>query len=449
MTVRLRRRTRGRKMRCAKAVRLIGPYIDGELAPPESARLRGHLESCEGCSRQLEFMRGFIREVSSLPAIVPTPDESHRLLNRVRREMAAPATPKPATRRVQAAAALSILVVGTAVGVSLALWGGGEPAPQVKVVSTREEKPSEPPQGEGTAAGESHAESQVSSQDLVAATAITQPSLVISEREYSPADLETFRNDIGTRLEFYSTYWYPYSGTPAEKAAYGQLQQRLVDDLARQAEETGKDSAGLREAVTAALAQAGDETLLPCYAELARVEGREAWLVSASGPEDYLLFPDPQMPPALHLATRGGEESLKVSEALLKELASRLAPYYASSTAPALPTGTTTAGPQAEGVQEGASGGSPPTPSDTGGEAKPREAEEQFKSFLRDLAAQGNSLEVISALEGLNYRQLLLLLQGDWAALAAGGVDLADFLVPPQRLWAVDASSREILWSPR
>ena len=441
-------------MRCKEALKLTGPYVDGELAGAESSRLEKHLESCRDCTCRLSFIRGLAHEIASLPAIEPTAEESIRLMNRIRGEMAAPAAHKPAARRVRLATAALSLLVAVTVGVTWAIWGGGGPATNVEVTSVEGGEPSGETKFESTTGMEPHAGWPADAGTI--STAMTRPSLVVSGNEYTPKELETFRNDLGTRLDFYSTYWYPAGSTNVQAAGIEQIRQDLVDDLSQQAQAAGRNPEELKKAIQAALAQEGDNTLLPCYAELAKMAGKDVWLVSMSGPEDYLLFPDPQLPPAMYLASRGGETSLKISEALLKELASRLAPYYGSSTAPLYPA-ETNAGPGVRGGvgQGGAANGQPPASTEgtggTQGETLTPEQEERqraFQTFLRDLAAQGNNLDLINALERLNYEQLLLLLQGNWSALAAEGVNLADFLAPPKRLWVIDAASDAVIWHP-
>jgi hypothetical protein len=431
-------------MNCRKSLKLIGPYMDGELAGAEPSRLENHLESCPHCARQLEFLRGITRQLSLLPAIEPTQEERYRLVNRVRREMIAPAAPKPMYGRVRVVAtALSLLVAAT-VGVTWVVLGGGGTPTTVEVSQSEE----------GTSNGMTVLPS---GNDLVTSTVgtiktpasdVTQPSLVISGKDYTPTELANFRNDLGTRLDFYSSYWYPASTSGAGSASLGEVQKQLTDDLAQQASATGKNPDEVKGAVKTALAQAGNATLLPCYAEQARVGGKDAWLVSLSGPEDYLLFPNPQIPSAMNIASRGGAVSLNISESLLRQLAAMLTPYSPSS-ASAISKEQTARSQQNSGPEPSTTSELPVTTpgNDTLVETTP-EQRQAFQSFLRDLAAQGTSYDLIQALQGLNYQQLLMLVQGNWSALAADGIDLTDFLIPPQRLWAIDTATNTVIWKP-
>ena len=156
--------------------------------------------------------------------------------------------------------------------------------------------------------------------------------------------------------------------------------------------------------------QAGSTPVLPCYVERAKVEGKEVWLISASSPEDYLLFPDPQQPPAMVTASLGGIEGLKVSESLLREMAARLAPYKNGGAALSPTTPRTGTKPTRAAAPRRKSRWRK-TRRRTAGDADATAVEEDFQSFLRRLAAQGTSLELISALRGLNYEQIVMLLQ--------------------------------------
>jgi hypothetical protein len=436
-------------MRCRKAINEIGPFIDGELTAQEAEKLRGHLESCAGCAKRYSLLRGLVQEVSSLPAIVPTPGESYRLMNRVRGEMAHPQHAKPGFRRVQVVAAgLSVVVAATVIGVSLAIWGGGDTGQEVRVVDTGGESAPQSLEAGATSLINGQATMNVGL-GFTNSAAAAQPSLVVSNSDYSAAELDNFRNDMGTRLEFYSAFWYPTSGTQLNTADLENAQQVLTDRLAEQASQAGKDPEELKLAISSVIEGEGNDPMLPCYAEYARLNGQDVWLVSGSGPEDYLLFSDPQRPPAMILATLGGQESLKISESLLRELAATLAPYYTGTTGLTYKWGETTT-PQESRETTGQSDATTTQPDATpGAEVMPADAEKEFKAFLQDMAARGNSLDIVAALEGLNYEQILLLLQGDWAALAGEGVNLSDFLKPPKRLWAVDCSSNQIIWESK
>lgn len=421
-------------MRCRKALRLLGPLLDGELEGEAAGTVRRHVEECESCARRFYVLQSLVRELSSLPKILPTEQESTLLLRRLRLEITAPSSPRTPHFRLRTVAATVCVLAAIFAGVTWALVAGGRGgAPPEEISATRgaevEEAASETTGGrEKTETSALHPQ--------VAGELSVRPLLLLSQKEYSSSDLESYRDDLGMRMAFYSAYWYPLSGD-VDSPLLPTLQEKLVSDLLEQATRSGLNPEELRMAVEAALARSG-KTLLPCQAELSRLQGREVWLVSLSGPEDYLLFPDPQIPPALHLAAWGGSESLRLSDALLKELAERL-----------LPQGDRIAASCSSGEYPGVG---KEAPSETGQEAQedegvvPEIAEADFQAFIRELAARGSSLDAVSALQKLNYEQILMLLQGDWAALATSGVNLSDFLVPPHRLWAVDRTTGQILW---
>lgn len=438
------RQTGGKDMKCRQAFQWMGPYMDGELSGEISGALEAHLRSCPRCARRLQSMRDLVREVSSLPTVEPTPAESRRIMKRVRHEMEAPATPRPAVRWAPVATvAFSILVLVSAASL-LAVLSTGEPAVQVEETAPL-----------GSAAGnQSRALADGESASLDAAGAavvpasLAQPVMVVSGNEYAAGDLADFSGDIGTRLKFYSAYWQPsVAGTAA--LVTRDLQQKLVEDLAGRAQAAGEDAQGLRSALEAALAQTESKNLLPCYAELAVVEGRKAWLVSLSGPEDCLLFPDPEIPQSVLLASLGGEEGLRTSRSLLQELVSGMPPLEGAvpgelSKRTAL-DGEAAAGTQTEAPQS--AGGSADS---TREEAALRaEWEKKFQAFLDRIAPQYANTKIIKAMERLNYEQVLMFLAGDWSGLAAGGVNLSELLTPPKRLWAVDAANGEVVWSPK
>ncbi|HEX8598176.1 MAG TPA: zf-HC2 domain-containing protein [Chloroflexia bacterium] len=73
-------------------------YLDGELAGPESAELKAHLEGCAGCQAQIDGMRKSAIEVSGLLGMaVQTPD-AHAALSSLRKALSDEAvSPGPVT----------------------------------------------------------------------------------------------------------------------------------------------------------------------------------------------------------------------------------------------------------------------------------------------------------------------------------------------------------------
>lgn len=433
-------------MKCKKAENLLGPYLDGELDIGTAREVGRHLDSCSRCAQSLDRMRFLLAALTDLSPVAPTELETRRLLTRLRSETTSPAPPFriphiPAfyRRLVPAGIAAATILALLAMGITWPLLRQREPAVTVQ----------EAPQAEEKLPGDRLSEAETGAKETADLEVIptaesalpVRPSLAVSQKEYTGAELADFRNDLGSRLSFYSAYWYPLGGDVAA-ASLVDLQKAVVKDLAGQASAAGQDAGELKRCIASALDRE-KAPLLPCYAELAKVNGTECWLISLSGPEDYLLFPDPQVPPSLHLAAVGGEESLKISEVLIQDLADRLLPglnlgsaYYITGGEKAAESGL---------AESGASAGQGPvTPERKAGQEA--DARAKFQAFLEELVAEGTSLDVVASLQRLNYEQLMLLLHGDWASLAREGVNLSDFLVPPKRLWAVERAGGGIVW---
>ena len=437
-------------MRCRRAVKLVGPFLDGELGARETQMLQRHLETCPGCRGHLAEMKSLLAGLSRLPQLVPTTAERTRLLARIRKELVSPsprAVPSTFAPRARIAAVAIAAVTALGIGVTWVLVGSrpplspqGDTAPGEVIQNLEGE--------EDRLALDYRKGAEITGSGAAEAPMLAYPTVVASGKEYSGLDLRGFNQDVAPRLSFYSAYWLPQA-EGSQAARMDSLREALLEELASRAERAGLDPESLRRAVAAVMERVGEEDLLPCYAEMARVEGRDAWLISLSGPEDYLLFSDPSLPATMHLVVRGGEETLRLNEALLRELAGRLAPHISIS-APAA-GGAEPAPTAGEGSPETVPGDvTAPSERQTAAEETSEEAMmADFQAFLEELAARGTNLHLLSVLQDLNYDQLILLLQGDWAALAREGVDLTELITPPSRLWAVEAATGEIIWSPR
>lgn len=423
----------GIDMKCGKATKLIGPFLDGELVRDKSEQLQAHIQSCPDCGGLLKTMSAMVDSLSSLATIEPSAQESYRLINRVRAEMQEPGPERVTRSRLRLTAAAITILVAASIGTTWAVLAGGEPATRVEVA------PEEPQGGWFTGPVSASNLAGAARGQLVMANT-TKPSVAVSATDYSASELKSFRNDLGTRLDFYSSYWYPALTSGLDTAGLAENQTKLTAQIADQAAQAGKNPDEVKQAIGAALSQS-DQTipLLPCYAEQAKVEGKDAWLISISGPEDYLLFTNQELPPSMYLAAQGGEASLKISETLLAQLATMLAPFY----------GTSYVSLQNNSFSDQGVQGTTPleqTLSTVQAELSP-EQQQQFQVFMRQIAAQSNNLDLIAALEGLNYNQLLMLVQGNWSGLAEQGVDLTRFLVPPNRLYAIDTTSGAVIWA--
>jgi anti-sigma factor RsiW len=54
------------ELACSELVELVTDYLEGALAPAESARLEAHLDDCEGCRIHLAQVRRTIEVVGAL-----------------------------------------------------------------------------------------------------------------------------------------------------------------------------------------------------------------------------------------------------------------------------------------------------------------------------------------------------------------------------------------------
>ncbi len=97
---------------CEEALGLLEPFIDGDLSPSESTRLREHLERCPACAAELELAARIQRELRSLPQLDCPPE----VLEKVERAGRSEVVPFPrrdrAGLRIAAIAALLALAVG-------------------------------------------------------------------------------------------------------------------------------------------------------------------------------------------------------------------------------------------------------------------------------------------------------------------------------------------------
>jgi len=123
-------------MRCPKAHRLIGEYLDKTLRPQDQTRLQEHLDSCPDCRSLLKDFQDIAEQAQALDTLSPSDDGWPKILSRVQaanREKRLH-QPRTAGRRESVgypnrtkwawAAALILVVVIGGVVVGLRPWRG-------------------------------------------------------------------------------------------------------------------------------------------------------------------------------------------------------------------------------------------------------------------------------------------------------------------------------------
>ncbi len=64
---------------------LFSDFLEGELSPEETARLRSHLDGCEPCQTELEELRQTLNSLSGMKHIPPPPGFLNKVKQRIRK----------------------------------------------------------------------------------------------------------------------------------------------------------------------------------------------------------------------------------------------------------------------------------------------------------------------------------------------------------------------------
>jgi anti-sigma factor RsiW len=123
-------------MRCREVVPALDAYLDGELGPVSSERVRRHLERCPACA---ERRQGRMALIAAIRAEVPhhrlSPEGRARIVRAIRRRASQPTRPMAGWGQWTALAASALLVFGAGWMLSSTQrQSGGEPL-ETEVVS--------------------------------------------------------------------------------------------------------------------------------------------------------------------------------------------------------------------------------------------------------------------------------------------------------------------------
>jgi anti-sigma factor RsiW len=103
---------------CQQLEEAIEAYVDGELEPPVSSRLEGHLESCRGCRQEVARAHRLRESLRSLPGLEAPRPAVAAVLETARAEAASRKwswlgflSPRPVLAGLAAAALLVVIVL--------------------------------------------------------------------------------------------------------------------------------------------------------------------------------------------------------------------------------------------------------------------------------------------------------------------------------------------------
>ncbi len=278
-------------MRCKQARRLISAHLEGELSPAREERFGAHLLSCSNCEAMLTKVSNTIAVLGALPEQSLDP-EKVALIQRSWKSgwKGLHEGGKPAFRGLaRTATALgAVMVLGAAVAISFSVVRHPQEASENGAATETIAENETGPDGStpytpypGSSAGMTTGQRPL-------------PQVVNSARAVGTADMPGYQADSAQKESFYSAVWQPSTvqALPDTTRAYdleelGKLQVQCAEDMIQAAQGLGEDAAGLRGVLNTVLAASTNQVpLLPCWAEKVVFEGKAAWIISLSGPDE-------------------------------------------------------------------------------------------------------------------------------------------------------------------
>jgi len=440
-------------LRCSKARKLLGEYIDGELPPAKREDLEKHVAGCPECSSRESLLRNLLSELASLPQQVLSPQQESRLRATLASSLARPSRDAylghapgggrraisryPAT--VAAAAAFLLLAAGLAYGlVSIRAHSNkGEAGRPTAMAETPETE-------RGARLVQALVEPSGEEVELP-----VEPVLDLSGRQFQEGDLAAFSGDLTARLQFYSAYWYPLGSYDRAGEALEALRVLLIRSLLGRASAVDA-SRRLEGILYAVITRLEGAKALPCYVAYVLWEGkRPAWLVSLSTPGDALALGDVLLgldastveagspTGKATYGTAGWEGALNYLYHLL--LPARKGAGDAESAVRSAVNHPVKAGREGETVP-----GLPPH-EDASQEGKGEEIRDLVENRLRAISPAWGGDVLLNAWESGDYAAVLRMITSDWRGFYEAALERRDLRLVPRLIWVVDASTGEIL----
>lgn len=252
-------------MRCRKVRKSLLEYEGGTLPEKQGREVEAHLEGCPDCAAfaaKLEFSREALSPLE--PVSIPE-GTSGRILASLRQ-----ATPRKrpwlellrSPRVITAGAVVAAVLIAVVVVVGLRTGGG----PQQESISRK----TTPGKSSDTAGPAAEAEKLESTGGPAAAPL---PLIKFTTNDYTPDSLRLAFDNLQVKKEFADAY------TMSDAI---NLDQGFIRKAAEDFANLGGD-APLLEAMFIYITS-GEPTLLPCYVERARFQGKDCWIILLAGP---------------------------------------------------------------------------------------------------------------------------------------------------------------------
>ena len=253
-------------MHCRRVRKSLIEYEEGSLSEERVNALESHLEGCPDCAAlaaKLEFSR---EELSSLEPVAIPEGTSSRILASLRR-----ATPKKRSwlellrspRAITAGAVVVAVLIAVVVVVGLRTGGG-----PTTVTKTGKSSDLTVPAHEGE-----KLEQSATSGSSTGGPGGPLPLVKFTTNDYTPDSLRVAFDNLQVKKDFAGTY----TMSDAINLAQG-FAKKAADDFAS----LGGDAPMLEAMFT--YITSGEPTLLPCYVEKARFQGKACWIILLAAP---------------------------------------------------------------------------------------------------------------------------------------------------------------------
>ena len=251
-------------MRCRHVLSLLSSYIDDELAPEEKQGIEGHIEDCEECARALLELGETVRRIQTIEE-VPVPRE---LTERIKADLSDRQETREArdsffARRFLRYALVFSGLIAFTIAIIIPLKAIQYMRSEMKNTGTLSSAPRS-----GSANDAPDVESRNKTQESVPLDGIHAGDRVrLSTANYNSKGVDTLRD-----------YYKEKEQAESDTAQFRQGdREAAVSDLFEEANNLKLDSRQLAKCMDKINAE--NEATIPIYAEKAKYEGQEVWII--------------------------------------------------------------------------------------------------------------------------------------------------------------------------